>query len=212
MVLDDETTFIGTWYITGIASFGFPLLLFFNERLGQRRNQDYYNNGGNGGQNNNWNDGQNGGNDGNQWNGQQTSCGWWQGWCGGNRDGNQQQGGIPWWWVFGGEDIPDDERTSPALKFIYIWSLVIFFLILHFGAKAVIRGSIYATVLALTVFANLALLSLFYICGLDAIDLEGEGWYGQLGILMFLTNLFWLIFCTSFAIILVMPSEERRPS
>ena len=158
------------------------------------------------------------GNDGNAAGG----CRWWQWGC--NQQGEEQNGGeqqergSPWWWMFSGEDAGEDERPSPALVFAYIWSVSLFIFVLLHGSKCVTRGRAHVTIVMLAVFANLAFLSLFFLGGLEgAIEVEGRaieehGWYGQFGVMMYMTNSFWLLFSVAFVFIVMLRGNGSEGS
>ncbi|KAL7569639.1 hypothetical protein ACA910_008296 [Epithemia clementina (nom. ined.)] len=145
----------------------------------------------------------------------QDKCRWYEWGC---RDGQGNGGGqgeqAPWWYFSKGGEVDDEGGVNPALVFIYIWSMLLFGFILHHGLRTLAKGKTFATVVMLAVFANVVLISMFFLGGLDgAIDVDGRqveqyGWYGQLGVLMYLTNSFWLIFAGAFIIILILPREN----
>ena len=138
-----------------------------------------------------------------------------------NQEENNSQD-VPWWWFWGqeGGGSPDAARKG-SLILAYVWSIGVFVALVVYGnyvfrkqllvtasratATTIQRQTAAAVSLgmlqgALVIFWNLAFLTLILIGGLgDAMEMDGPeveengGWYGQLGVCVFLTNLCWLV-------------------
>lgn len=198
--------FSAWWYGGGIVSILLPLVVMgiARMRLANQNQQEQQDNGG---------DNDEGGAQG------YNSCKWWQWGCNSHywdEDGNDQeqhndeQKMTPWWWFFASEETrhrrEESSSNNPALVFVYVWSLSLFLAILYFGHRELSNGSdLYRVVACLAVFANMAFLTLFLIGGLEGVEtggreLEEQGFYSQFSVMMFLTNLCWMIFTSSFAL------------
>jgi len=153
-----------------------------------------------------------------QWN----PCSWWQFSCkrqyrnydenGNYREQSQDEAGVPWWFVWGDEEARRrrEEMGLPprALLFIYIWSLALFSLLVYYGVRMQHeKQSLKPLIVALFFWANLALVSLFYLAGLEGgIEIEGpeieeDGFYGQFAVMMFITYFLWLLFSVAFGVL-----------
>jgi len=220
-----------SWLTSGVCSVVLPLLVFFISRMvyvNQNGDENENNNGYYscpwykfwGCNNNNYNynnEGENGNNNNNNGYYNQNSCTWYKWWgCNNNYNYNEQQqeedeNSAPWWWVWGNrERRRDDESASPALVFIYIWSLLLFASVFVYGYRSFRFGgddNLKTVVGALVIFANYSFLSMFFLGGLeggvqaDGPELDENGFYGQFGVLMFMTYFFWFVFSTTFATI-----------
>lgn len=138
-----------------------------------------------------------------------------------NGDGNDQEQDttVPNWYLFMGGQTEEGRRdmeeqgnfgTTPAIKFVYIWTLVMFCSILLYGAVAFVRDSRNITsstsitastgrlVWILFFFAQFLLLNMLLLAQgviqTDGRDVEDSifGWYGQTSVLMVYTD-FWLM-------------------
>lgn len=188
-------TFFRVWFGSGIATVLLPLFIFSVARLAntqteeeqqqQAANGQYY----------------------------AGPCKWYQFSCRRNNgwyyqaeqrnDANRrEENDMPWWW-FGGEHRPED-RANPALIFTYMWSLLVFAFILHYGYNAIREKREHISMTALAVFANLCFILMVLLQGMEGVveadgpQLEEHGFYGQVGVLMFLTYSFWMIFSLVF--------------
>jgi hypothetical protein len=202
--------FSAWWYGGGALSVFLPLIVFGSARIRLRNQQEYEEAQQQGG----------GGDDA----GEQgyNTCRWWQWGCNshywdedGNQDEQRNDNGedrnelVPWWWFFATEEArrkrEESQSNNPALVFVYVWSLSLFLVILYFGHRELRNGSdLFRVVACLVVFANMAFLSLFLIGGLGGVEtggreLEEQGFYSQFSVMMFLTNLCWMIFTFAFA-------------
>mmetsp|Transcript_18638 Transcript_18638/g.45021 ORF Transcript_18638/g.45021 Transcript_18638/m.45021 type:complete len:311 (-) Transcript_18638:197-1129(-) len=147
-----------------------------------------------------------------------NQCKWWQLNCFSyyiNENGEPEPaaGWYPSWfsgWAVTAEDreqMLEDGETSGALKFVYVWQLFMFAAIMIYG-MIVIRQSRVMTglVVSMAVFANFSLLSMIILAN-GSIITDGDyiqnvgGFYGQFSVLMFMTNFWYMLFCTLFSIV-----------
>jgi len=151
-----------------------------------------------------------------------NNCKWYQWNCNNNynnydENGQQQQQQeedefrAPWWWFWGDNEEARRRRdemnqASPALIFTYVWTLVLFLVLLYFGYRETRNGSdLFRVTTALVVFANLCFIVMILLGGLEGgvqtegRELEEQGFYGQFGVMMFLTLLFWMIWSCVYA-------------
>jgi hypothetical protein len=95
----------------------------------------------------------------------------------GGGDGGEGEGGWWWWWQ---QDRPQEERgTKGALGFVYIWSLIIFALLVWRGDRVLEHKKDHrALFAALVVFANLAFLCcILMVAGLQAVrNMSRQSW------------------------------------
>ena len=205
--LQDLRTLFRVWMISGAVTVFVPLISFVAARASN--NQENNNNGG-GSADQNQNQYYYNGN-------QNNDCHWYNWGCSNQNQYNNNQGSAdnrqeesaPWWWFGAGEDRRRDEfRANPALVFAYVWSLSVFVALLHFGFQGVRNGHSKVVIVALLMFANLAFLLMVLLQGVEGIvevdgpELEENGFCGQMGVLMFLTCFFWLLFSVLFAFLL----------
>lgn len=112
-----------------------------------------------------------------------------------NQDGNQDnQSSSPWW--FFGTTVQDgggnnQDGAPPVLIATYLWSQLVFFGILFYGFYSMRAGTdLTSLVVALVLFANYSLLSLFLLGGVEgAIETRGpgveeHGFVGQFGVMV----------------------------
>ena len=194
--LEDLATFSRVWFGSGLCTVLIPLLIFTTSRLTSYGNNEDQNQ-----DNQDQND---------QY---QNNCRWYQWGCrqNYNGDGEQRQdegNGAPWWWWSGGEDQRREEGPSPAVVFCYCWSLLLFGTILYGGFQGIKTGRDVVVIAALFVFANLAFILMILMQGVegfvdaDGPEMEENGFYGQLGVLMYMSYLAWLIFSVVFIFII----------
>ena len=205
------------WNIGALVSFGLPLMVMTIARLvggadeeeeqQDNNNQDdayNYNNNNNNNNGNHW---------WNQWSNNNS-------YNNNNQNGSQDEAATPWWWFWGeeGGGSPDAARQG-SLRFAHVWSIGVFVALVVYGnyvfrkqlrlastgntsptAQLQTAASLGMLQGALVIFLNLAFLTLILIAGLgEAIEMDGPeveengGWYGQLGVCVFLTNLSWLV-------------------
>lgn len=114
------------------------------------------------------------------------------------------------WWNWDG---PEEERFSGLGRtFVYLWSLVIFALIVWRGNRVLQSGrDIRVLFVALAVFANLVFLCWILLAtgGPREGAAEDEAWIGQFSSVMLLTFFLWLVFSAAFAGILY-PKARRE--
>ena len=159
-----------------------------------------------------------------------NTCRWWQWGCNSQYygDANQeeqrqddQELGTPWWWFFSKEDDKrrreESQSNNPAMVLVYIWSLLLFSALVWFGYRQLKHGSdLYRACIAFAVFGNFSFMTLFLLGGLEGgvqtegPELEEQGFYGQFGVMMFLTNLFYAVFAAAFAIVFWIRARRRE--
>lgn len=192
-----------SWFVSAGLCIFVPLLIFWIGRATHNNGQqNSYNNAQ---QDDHWVDGY-------------LTCHWWEWGCNRSYNQNAQQANnnnghtyAPWWWFFASEDEKQirvqSNSSNPALVLVYVWSVILFCFIVKFGYRQFHnRGDLYRTTAVLAVFANFSFLAMFLIGGLDGVQTEGpevelRGFYGQFGVMMFLTYFCWLIFSVTFALI-----------
>jgi ABC-type multidrug transport system fused ATPase/permease subunit len=153
---------------------------------GQNYNQNYYNQQG-------------------QYNQMQAyhKCKWYQWGCTNNYmyqqypNRNEWDNYLPWWWMWAEDERRKGQQdgANPTLVVIYLWSLVLIAGLLLFGHKTLLaKGTMNAVAAPLMVFANFSFLSVLFLGGLKgAIEDDGwgvmkYGWYGQFGVLVYMTH------------------------
>jgi hypothetical protein len=139
-------------------------------------------------------------------------------------DGNDENGDgqqtLPNWFIFlGGADNSEDMQryreentgvratsvTPSGLKFVYAWTLIMFFALYAFGAFSLVKKhNVSNLVVLLSVSASLGLMNMIMaaqgVISSDDRDMEDSyyGWYGQIGILMAYTNFWIMLFSIAF--------------
>lgn len=158
-----------------------------------------------------------------------SNCSWWQWQCKknayayqqANGDGDEDEIQVPNWYLFIGGQTEEQRRqaeengelgqtSSGALKFVYWWTLLLFVLILVYGAAVLIkRKDARVVVFGLVLFAQFALMLLLLmgqgVIETDDRDLEDSvyGWHGQMGVLLAYTAFWMYLYCILFAVALV---------
>jgi hypothetical protein len=107
---------------------------------------------------------------------------------------NVEQFSSPWWFFgsnMNGNRDGNEDRAPPLLIATYLWSLLVFFGILFYGYYTMRAGTdLSGIVVALVLFANYSLLSLFLLGGVEgAIQTNGtavdeHGFAGQFGVMV----------------------------
>ena len=133
-----------------------------------------------------------------------NGCYWWQWGC---DEGYQAQNAqelenlSPWWWVWSEDERRKQNTFNPTVLVIYIWTIVVLFAITTYGRRTVMSGgSLYGVAVTCLMYANYSFVSMLFIGGLqgavrdDSANLGDNGWYGQVGVLLYLTNLTSTIF------------------
>jgi hypothetical protein len=138
-----------------------------------------------------------------------NNCRWWQLNCFPyyvNKDGEPmpEQGWYPTW--YSGWTLTEDEREQlelgreqpGSLKFVYIWQLLTFIAILWYGVRVIRQHrNLTGLLLALFVWTNYAFLSMWLMAD-ASIQIDGDGvvrtgFYGQLSVLIFMANFWYLL-------------------
>ena len=152
-----------------------------------------------------------------------NNCKWWQLNCFSffvNRDGQPMadQEWAPTW--YSGFMTTEEERQMMqdnleqpgSLKFVYIWQIIMFAVIGYYGLK-VIRENRNPTglIIALLVWANFAFLSMWLMAD-GSIVTEGQavkrtGFYGQLSVLIFMSNFWYFIHGLAFVLVFWLRSK-----
>lgn len=131
-----------------------------------------------------------------------------------NNNDNEEEGG--WWYQFwsGGEnDRREDEENSGGLIFVYLWTLVMFAVLVHHGHGYIFyRSSNGSFLLALFMFANLSfvacLLTGISIRNMDERAMEEQGFFGMFAGCMVMTYILWTFLCSVFCGILYKPNDK----
>lgn len=197
--LQNNKTLFRVWNGTGAATILLPLIIFGVARLS---NSQGNNNGEEENQNNNNN-----------------SCRWYQWNCSNNYneqgEEGQRENTAPWWWFGANDRRGEDGGPSPALIVAYCWSLVMFCIILKMGYDGVINGQDRAVSASLIVFANLCFLMMILLSGVEGIvesdgpELEENGFYGQMGVLLYLSCFLWLLWSLTFVFLVRKRSQSN---
>jgi hypothetical protein len=158
-----------------------------------------------------------------------NKCSWWQWGCNRsyygdadqNQDANQdnQETSTPWWWFFASEEDQrrreESQSNNPALVLVYFWMLLLLTALVWFGYRQLSRGSdLHRVSVALAVFANFSLMTVFLIGGLEGgvqtegRELEEQGFYSQFGVMMILTNLLYFLFSTAYAVLFMLRAKR----
>lgn len=152
-----------------------------------------------------------------------NNCKWWQLNCFSffvNQDGQpmDDQEWAPTW--YSGFMTTEEERQMMqdnleqpgSLTFVYIWQIVMFAVIGYYGLK-VIRENRNPTglIIALLVWANFAFLSMWLMAD-GSIVTEGQavkrmGFYGQLSVLIFMSNFWYFIHGLAFVLVFWLRSK-----
>lgn len=200
VLFQPNAKFLKVLYGSAMVVFVVPLLIFGVARVThgnenqQNDDQDEDNNYNNQGQYDNQ---QNGG------------CRWWQWGCNDNYQYEQndsrdeEENALPWWWPWSEDERrrEAEDMASPTLVVIYLWTLLMVGGILFYAYKTVkdLRDMVGLAV-SLLMLANFAFISCLYLGSLegavqdDGRVIEEQGFYGQFGVLLYLTNLFATIF------------------
>ncbi|KAL7570170.1 hypothetical protein ACA910_020008 [Epithemia clementina (nom. ined.)] len=133
-----------------------------------------------------------------------NGCYWWQWGCDEQyqaQNAQELENESPWWWLWSEDERRSPYGVNPTLVVIYLWLLFVIFLLTSYGRRTVVSGgSLYGVSSTCLMFANYCFISMLYIGGLegavddDSQELDADGWYGQFGVLLYLTNLTGTIF------------------
>lgn len=157
-------------------------------------------------------------------------CGWWNLPCRKQQynyamyddSGDGQNEELPMWFIFLGGQTEQMQRweeeatgrrdggnqsSSAALRFVYVWTLIMFLFIVAYGTYVLYkRQGRTSLILILLLFSQFCLMSLVLVpqgvISSDDRDLEDSiyGWYGQQGVLLEYTNLWLMLFCVVFGL------------
>ena len=128
--------------------------------------------------------------------------GWYPGWFSGWSRSEEER-----------EQMNEDGETSMAMKFIYIWQMLMFLILLAYGCVVVRQKRIVTGLwIALFMFTNMSFLSMWMLAD-GSIYTDGEyvqrrGFYGQLSVLAFMANAWYVAFGLIF--MLVFGLKARR--
>lgn len=202
-VFQPDAKFLSVLYTTAAVVFFLPLLIFSWARL-THQNYDENNNN-NGQQEQQYN--QNQYYDNQQ---QQNRCRWYQWGCSDNyqyQDNNgsrdERDNALPWWWPWSEDERRRDaeEMANPTLVVIYLWTVLLLLGILFYAYKTVKEmREMLGLAVSMLMLGNLSLISMLYLGSLeggvqdDGRVIEEQGFYGQFGVLLYLTNLLATIF------------------
>lgn len=201
ILFENNRKFLSVLYSTALVVFFLPLIIFTWARLTHRnydenqQEQNGYNNNNN--NNNNY--------DNNQQQQNNQGCRWWQWSCSDNYNyqenngsgDNEQENALPWWWPWSEDERRRDaeDMVNPTLVVIYIWSTLLLVGILYYAYKTVKEmRDMLGLAVSMLMLANLSFISTLYLGSLeggvedDGRVIEEQGFYGQFGVLLFLTN------------------------
>merc|ERR1711865_482253 len=128
--------------------------------------------------------------------------GWYPGWFSGWSRSEEER-----------EQMNEEGDTSMAMKFIYIWQMLMFVVLLAHGCVVVRQKRIVTGLLiALFMFTNMSFLSMWMLAD-GSIYTDGEyvqrrGFYGQLSVLAFMANAWYVAFGLIF--LMVFGLKARR--
>ena len=117
---------------------------------------------------------------------------------------------APKWWLGSNEVSESSASLRAALSLVYMGSSIMFAGILYFGYQITLVMNVdpfqnlYPLVPILSVFAGFSLLIIILICTVGGlVDTAGReilmhGWCGQIGVLLYVTAFFWILFCVIF--------------
>jgi predicted permease len=117
--------------------------------------------------------------------------------------------------LWANEEQRRDDNSNPTLVVVYLWSVVVFAGLVFYGHRAYTnRHDMSNVITAFIMFANVAFVSMMFLGGLEGgvqaegPEIEEDGFYGQVGVLMFMTYLFWTIFSLVFAFMCYRHSKQ----
>lgn len=199
--------FLLTWSLASLLTFGVPMIIFGGARLatrkgeGQDDDEEQYNK---------YNAVQGQAAYNNQIN-YKNDCYWWQWGCDDEyqpQNKQEEENHAPWWWMWSEDERRQEGEVSPTIIIIYVWHVVLLLGLTIYGRRAVVGGgSLYGVSATCLMFANYSFISMLFLGGLqgaildDASILDENGWYGQLGVLLYMTEFTSLFFglCYFFA-------------
>lgn len=101
--------------------------------------------------------------------------------------------------IWGDQEQQEEDEGKGAVLFVYVWTLVAFAGLIYLGnTTGMLTNKLEGFRWALVGFANYCLVTMVLIAGLGAIESEGreleeDGWYGQVAVLLLLTCFFGLV-------------------
>ena len=144
-------------------------------------------------------------------------CGWWQWGCRDNYQYNQNNSrddervnATPWWWPWSEDERRRDpeDAANPTLVVIYLWTLVLLASVVYYGARTVRDfRDLVGLMVAFAMLANFSMVSMLFLGSLeggvmdDGRVIEEQGFYGQFGVLLFLTNFFVAVFAVTWFVL-----------
>ena len=215
-----QQCFTVSWLAFGAFVWLWPLYLFIHSRLTHHLPNNYEQSIHNRGYNGNNDDlgwgsyfGGNGNDDDDiRWrNYRDNNCSWLFG-C---EYQSHEQAKAPGWWLFGSDKSSEvSPSLRAALAMVYLGSSVMFAGILYFGyhTAVMVRADQFQNLdpllPVLVVFALFSALTMVLVgCIGGMVDTSGKefmkhGWFGQMGILLFVTAFFWIIFSMIFIFVI----------
>ena len=117
---------------------------------------------------------------------------------------------VPNWWVVGPKKGTANAGLQVFLTIVYVGFMVCGVIVLTRGSYvAIYRPASLKTLfplLSVSIIASmLTIILVGFVPGMiafEGVSLEENGWYGQIGILLFLTCFFWIIFAVGFSLVL----------
>ena len=194
----NDGKFLLAWSICSVVTPTIPLLIFFSARIANRESDGEQVENQQAQQAENYREyqaGQMGGDDG---------CSWYQWGClnyFNYKNEQEAENDSPWWWMWTEDEKREEGKVAPTMYFVYAWHLMILWAITVYGRRSVVNGgSLYGVAATCLMFANYSFISMLFLGGLtgavfdDARSLDETGWYGQFGVLMYMTNITSVIF------------------
>ena len=128
-------------------------------------------------------------------------CHWWNLSC----EEQQGEGWYPSWysgWVQTEEDRQELQEagvSSGPMRFVYVWQILTFVVILAYGFLVLKQDRpVTGLTIALVVYANMCFMSMWWLADASIITdtelVQTTGFYGQLSVLMFITNAAYVLF------------------
>jgi hypothetical protein len=222
--LADPFPFLAAWVLSGILAIFIPVIRW------NRNKQEFYDAYGYAIEYENQNQNQDNNNNGNDDGSYYPTCKWFQWRCrqqqfaymeaNGSGDG-EENWSLPTWYRFLGGMTEDDRRfqeemgvenvnSEGALTFVYVWTMLLFIGVLVYGGFILYKQrAIGGLIVVMAILSQFALLSLILLAHgvilTDDRDLEDDvyGWYGQFSVLMVYTNFWYIIFCITFTVALL---------
>jgi len=121
--------------------------------------------------------------------------GWYPGWFSGWSSSEEER-----------EQMQENGETSMSMKFIYVWQLLMFLMLLTYGCVVVRQKRIVTGLLmALFVFTNMSFLSMWMLADgsiyVDGDYVQRRGFYGQFSVLIFMCNAWYVLFGVIFLVV-----------